>query len=145
MVRKAALIISLSLAAPATAQTTNCQWFGSTWSCNSTQPVQPQGGGIDWGILQRGEQERAQQQAQQQQYWADLNRQQQEQKAAHDRQVQESYDRAQAELAQQKQALLREDVGRLLQAGDCQGAQNKALAAGDIELAAKAKDFCAKP
>ena len=47
-----ALAAILALAAPALAQSTNCRWVGSTWSCNTTQPPPPISvRGVDTGAM----------------------------------------------------------------------------------------------
>ena len=137
------------LATSAQAQTTTCQWIGNVWTCGHQQAPAQSGINIDWGAFQRGQEQQA---AQQQQNLANLHQRRLEQQAQQQRAEQEAYQRSQTEQAQQRQESqtqrqesLKIDVGRLLQAGDCQGAQSRALADGDIVLANQAKEFCAKP
>ena len=48
--RVIAICVALAISGVANAQTTNCQWFGSIWSCSTPQPVRPSG--PDWRLLQ---------------------------------------------------------------------------------------------
>lgn len=138
------------IATPAAAQTsdTTCSQMGQFVNCHTTGQ---QSQGVDWAGWARLQQ---QQQAEQQQTWANLGnaiaQRRAAQQAARDREVRESYERAQAELAQQKADLaaekaahLREQVGTYLGLGNCNAAQSLALEAGDIALAAQAKAYCA--
>lgn len=43
-----------------------------------------------------------------------------------------------------RSAALRQRIGRMVFKGDCAGAEKAALEAGDIDLASRVQDYCAK-
>lgn len=121
--KRLVMIVAL-VATPATAQTTNCRWMGNIWTCNTQQPPAPSRG-IDWRVLQdahrQGQEDRARQDALQQQHF---------------QQQQEQFDRTARDI-------LRRAVANDLANGNCASAQNRALTAGDIEMAGQVRQFCA--
>lgn len=135
-----AIGIALATGSPANAQTTQCRWVGNVWTCDQQRQST-----VDWsrGIIQQDPG----------QTFMDAYSRARQQREAEERQRQlsESYSNSRAELNSAQQRLTelqleretaRVDVGRMLAAGDCQGAQSRALAAGEIELAQQAKSYC---
>lgn len=120
MVRKAVVIALALITSQATAQDTRttCSALGNTLNCNSKTRPNPYDAGVD-------EQDTSFQQA------YDAARQR--------RQAQE------AKRAAAADADLRKNVIAKMKDGDCDGAAAIALEAGNIDLATKAKGYCATP
>ena len=141
MVRKAALIALLLGASPALGQQTNCRWVGSTWSCDTS----PGRSSLDPDAFNRAydrEFQRGQAQSNEImriQEKADQRRR--DEAAASEAQAQVDIARARDDRA----AGLHKTVGEMLSTGNCTGAQDLALGAGDIELANQVKTYCAAP
>ena len=141
-----ALAGSFLLSAPASAQQTDCRWIGSTWTCNS----QPSGPNIDWSQFNRPQQSpgdaywagvrAAQERRAREQQQAFALQQQRQQQQRHDMEVQDWQRRQHEELSAVE---TKTRVGRLLQAGDCDGAKNAALSSGMIDLANQVNAYCA--
>jgi hypothetical protein len=149
MVRKAALIALLLVATPALGQQTNCRWIGGTWSCDTS----PRRTALDPNLYQRSYDQsyRRTTEGFNETMRILAERQRAEQEAANERRREEaaaSEAQAQAELARARDdqaAGLRKSVGEMLSTGNCAGAQDLALGAGDIELATQVKTYCASP
>jgi hypothetical protein len=116
--------IILALAGVGGGQTTNCQWIGNTWTCNTPQQ-QP---GVDWRSAPRPETNSAE------------NLYDTMQRAHADREAVELQNAQRA--AQIKRQELYAYVGKLAAGGDCASASRVALEAGDFELADKVKAYC---
>lgn len=144
--RKLIFVAALALGGTASAQTTDCRWIGSVWSCNTNQPPPLSSANpLNYGDAMRAGQALVPDYQQQ-----ELRRQQIEEQRQRIRQQQAdaSYARAQREIAAQRaerEAGIRRDVGNMLASGDCEGAQKLALSTGSIDLANQAKAYCAKP
>ena len=149
MVRKAALIALLLVASPALGQQTNCQWSGSTWSCDTS----PGPTVLDPTIFQRSYDQsyRRVTDGFNQNMSILLERRRAEQEAAEQRRREEAAAaeaQAQVDIVRARDdrvAGLRKTVGEMLSTGNCIGAQGLALGAGDIELANQVKTYCASP
>ena len=147
MVRKAALIALLLMASPALGQHTNCHWSGSTWSCDTS----PGRTDLDPTIIQRAYDQGNQQMTDGfNQYTRILiERRRAEYKAAEQHRREEaaaSEAQAQVDIVRardERAASLRKTVGEMLSTGNCIGAQDLALGAGEIELANQVKTYCA--
>lgn len=118
------VIALLLLPAVASAQSTNCQWIGQVWTCNTPR----QGSGIDFGLIDNGPDSSS--------VMADIV-------AA--RRAREQADLA-ARAQQQSEApqQLRAAVGQLVAEGRCPDAQRLAVANGDFVLAEQVRAYCAK-
>lgn len=113
------------LAVPASAQNTNCQVYGSSVNCQTTQPPK----GIDWGLATRnqfdaGEAMRNARQNQQQAY---QNRQQQ-----------------QADANSQQTRVTAQHAGELAAEGKCDEAKAFALRMGEFQIARDVASVCTK-
>jgi hypothetical protein len=134
MLWKVALAL-LIMAAPAAAQnsSTNCYQVGNTVQCDTRST---QSHGVNWGLAQPS-QPAPDYNAAIQRGYEDSQRRRQMQFEEAERQ--RAYANAQA--AQE----VRQSVAASLRAGKCQEATDTALAHGEIELAAQAKNYCASP
>jgi len=113
-------VILCALAAPASAQVTNCQLFPNAVSCQTTQ----RGPGVDWSLLQP-------------QSDLDLSAMAQAQQAQRQAQV-EKQQRVDAAIAVARA----QAAGRLVAEGKCDEARASALNAGDFMLAQQVAEAC---
>lgn len=114
----------LLLPPAAVAQTSQCQWVGSIWTCQ-----QQQRSGVDWGAAIR-----SQQQQQQSLNWEALARQRAQNEQAQGQQNAAALD--------ERQRNLRAEVGQMVADGRCDDAKKAALQAGEFELAERAMKLC---
>jgi predicted solute-binding protein len=117
----------------AIAQSSQCQWIGSIWSCQQQQNQIPT---PDYGSLIR-QQEQNQERLQQTINNAIEARRRQNAEQAQ-LASQHSVDRAQA-----NQEFIQKRVGVLAASGDCKNAEALAMENGMIELANQATTYCA--
>jgi len=116
------LAITFFLCAPAAAQNTNCQLYGNSMNCQTTQPSQ----GIDWNLAAPNDFDAgaAMQQAQNNVY----RREQAER----------------SESQEQQARVTAQHAGALVAAGKCDEARAFALRVGDFQLARDIMSACAK-
>lgn len=153
--RTSALVLALFLAPElAAAQTSTCQWIGAVWTCNSVPPprapVTRTNPFEDWqmpdvgsSVMQSFEQgQRAAEERRRAQFEA-------ERLAA-----EAEYYRSLAKSQETQRSVVpqatfvasieeRKAIGELLRTGNCPLAIDRALTAGDIELAKNIQGFCA--